>query len=179
MKYLDDIELLKNFRDRRNDVLSEIYNRYSHLVYGVCLKYLESRDESLDTVVEIFESLFEKIPAHTITNLKSWLYSVTKNHCLMKIRKTKKQEEALYRHYFYKKEYYNPDTSENELTFNIKIETALAQLTNEQKICIEMFYYENKSYNEISDETGFPIKSVKSYLQNGKIKLKKIMEDTI
>jgi RNA polymerase sigma-70 factor (ECF subfamily) len=177
MRNLSDTELISNFRNRRNEILEEIYNRYSHLVYGVCLKYLESRDDSLDAVVEIFEILLEKIPEHTITNFKSWLYSLTKNHCLMKLRKIKRQQESFNKHFTVQQEFYEPEVMEREMFPYEKIEQALEYLTEEQRICIEMFYYQQKSYVNIADETGFSIKSVKSYLQNGKIKLKKIIDE--
>lgn len=179
MKYLNDIELIRNFDNRSQDALAEIYNRYSHLVYGVCLKYLESKEESLDTVVEIFESLLDKIPANTITNFKSWLYSVTKNHCLMKLRKSKRQQQSLESQYSYETNFYNPEVLDEETVQYEQIESALLQLSEEQQICIELFYYQQKSYVEIAKETGYPVKSIKSYLQNGRIKLKKIIEEQL
>lgn len=179
MRNFTDIELLKNFKSHENEILEEIYKRYSHLVYGVCLKYLDSKDESLDTVVEIFELLIDKIPKHTIYNFKSWLYSVTKNHCLMKLRKLKREQEALAEHYIINQNSNDLESFELEMLYSEKVENALEQLSNEQRICIELFYYQNKSYTEIFEETGFEIKSVKSYLQNGRIKLKKLIEEQL
>ncbi len=176
MKNLSDIEIVKIFSSKKNEALEEIYNRYSSLVYGVCLKYLGSRDESLDTVVEIFGVITEKIPQHEITNFSSWLYSVTKNHCLMKLRKDKRTNEAM-RNYYAESDNLEEEISDEELVINEKLEEAICLLSHEQKICVELFYYQKKSYSEISDITGFTVKLVKSYLQNGKIKLKKILEE--
>ncbi len=178
MKNLSDIELVKIFSSHKNQALEEIYNRYSALVYGVCLKYLGSRDESLDAVVDVFGVISEKISSHEITNFSSWLYSVTKNHCLMKLRKDKRTNEAM-KGYYAESEITEESNTEDELVINEKVEVAICQLSEEQKICIELFYYQRKSYTEISDITGFTIKSVKSYLQNGKIKLKKILEEQL
>ncbi len=177
MKNLNDIQLVEIFESQRNATLEEIYNRYSDLVYGVCLKYLGNRDESLDAVIEVFEQLLVKIPAHTISNFSSWLYSLTKNHCLMKIRKDKRKQKALQDLYAKQgKVVHEVDSIEETIPVK-KIEEALCQLPSEQKVCIVMFYYQSKSYSEISGVTGFPEKAVKSYLQNGRVKLKKIMEE--
>lgn len=176
MQNLTDIEVINFFNSKRNQALEEIYNRYSALVYGVCLKYLGSREESLDTVVEIFTLLTEKVPHHEIFNFSSWLYSVTKNHCLMKLRTHKRQSEAL-KNYVQDTEPITPEILEEEIVIGENLEKAICQLSSEQKFCIELFYYQKKSYSEISEITGFTIKSVKSHLQNGKIKLKKIMEE--
>jgi RNA polymerase sigma-70 factor (ECF subfamily) len=53
-----------------------------------------------------------------------------------------------------------------------KLKDALVRLSEEQKKCIELFYFKEKSYKEVSDLTGFSINEVKSYLQNGKRNLK-------
>ena len=61
------------------------------------------------------------------------------------------------------------DEKENSIA---QLETALNGLSKEQKQCIILFYYKNKSYNEIVDLTGFSTNEVKSYIQNGKRNLK-------
>ena len=54
---------------------------------------------------------------------------------------------------------------------------AVSRLNAEQKICIELFYLENKSYAEIVQSTGYDLNYVKSYIQNGKRNLKKMLEN--
>ena len=58
---------------------------------------------------------------------------------------------------------------------NAKLEEmngALMQLKEGQKICVELFYLEEKSYQEIVDQTGYSMLEVKSFIQNGKRNLK-------
>ena len=175
MNRMSDIEVLQVFTSSPSKALEEIYRRYASLVYGVCLKYLNSREDSLDEVTEIFTELPQKIANSDILNFRSWLYSVTKNHCLMRLRKEQRIENAL-------SEYIYNEQIESESPDIIKypshlIEDAICMLSPEQKLCVEMFYYEKKTYAEITHLTGFDHNSVKSYLQNGKIKLKKILEE--
>jgi RNA polymerase sigma-70 factor (ECF subfamily) len=59
---------------------------------------------------------------------------------------------------------------------NNKLKKCLEELSNEQKRCIELFYYKEKCYKEISDITNYDIKKVKSYMQNGKRNLKNCLE---
>lgn len=172
MRELSDIEIISQFESNRNDALEELYNRYATLVYGLCLKYLNSRDDSLDAVTDIFTFVGDKILLHEISNFKSWLYSVSKNHCLMKLRKDKRVENAM-SGYFTELIVEDSDKYiDTEL-----MQKAICMLSQEQKTCIELFYYEKKTYSEITEITGFDYKLVKSYLQNGKIKLKKILEE--
>jgi RNA polymerase sigma-70 factor (ECF subfamily) len=64
---------------------------------------------------------------------------------------------------------------ENEERIEL-LHLALAQLKPEQQQCVRMFYIDDRSYQHISDQTGFEVKKVKSYIQNGKRNLQLIME---
>jgi RNA polymerase sigma-70 factor (ECF subfamily) len=56
------------------------------------------------------------------------------------------------------------------------LEKGLENLDEEQRICLKMFYLEKKSYQEITEFTGYDLNKVKSYIQNGKRNLKIFME---
>ena len=178
-KELSDEELLGKFKVSENmEWLGQLYKRYMQLVYGVCLKYFKDREKASDGVMEVFEKLVQELPRNDVSNFKSWLYVVTKNYCLMTIR----HEKSIYnKEDIFKKEQLT--FMENQLDWHPfennghEIpETSLAgcieKLKEHQKKCIEMFYIENKCYNEISGELCVEIKKVKSHIQNGKRMLK-------
>jgi len=152
-----------------------------HLVYGVCLKYFKNSDLSKDAVIDIYEKIQSSIHNHEIKNFKSWLYVVTKNYCLMELRKNSgtrvlvSSEEELANFMETTPELHPIDREQNEA-----VEKALAdcieKLKTEQKSCIRLFYFENKCYREISAELKLEEKKVKSFIQNGKRNLKICME---
>ena len=57
-----------------------------------------------------------------------------------------------------------------------KMRSAVNLLSEDQKICIQLFYYDKLSYQEISNQTGLDLNMVKSHIQNGKKRLKTIMQ---
>ena len=172
--YLSDEELLLEFSKTEDvSVFGELYHRYIPLVYGLCLKYLSDKDSAQDAVMDIFEAVLKKLPQYEVKNFKTWLYSVSKNHCLQHLRKEKGV-------FFLKVE---EDFMENDDFFTLidkpqtKEETdalahCLGTLSNEQKKSIEFFYLEEKSYADIVELTGYALTKVKSYIQNGKRNLK-------
>jgi len=176
-------ELLADFASTGNlEVLGELYSSYMHLVYGVCLKYLKDRDDSMDAVMQIFEKLIVEIPRHRIENFSSWLHVVTKNYCLMQLRSQKSQLKNA--------EEWISDTTvfmENSIALHPidedqpDMEKALLdcieRLKDEQKECIRLFYYENKCYQEISYNLQIEEKKVKSHLQNAKRNLKLCLDE--
>jgi RNA polymerase sigma-70 factor (ECF subfamily) len=178
-----DEDLLNEFTLTGNlEVLGELYSGYMHLVYGVCLKYLKDRDESMDAVMQIFEKLITEIPRHRIENFRSWLHVVTKNYCLMQLRSQKSQEERL-------NEWMNDSLvlmenssglhpiDEDEPDMEKALANCIERLKDEQKECIRQFYYENRCYNEIAFNMDLDEKKVKSHLQNAKRNLKLCLEE--
>jgi len=177
---LSDADLLGKYREKYDPEYSgELFNRYLHLVYGVCLKYLGNRDDSQDAVMTLYEMISDKLKTHEVVYFKSWLYMVTKNHCLMTLRKRKGEhligiDESL----FMENQpamHLNDETVDMEGNLT-KLEKCMEELKQQQQQCVRLFYLEEKSYQEVSRETRFPLKEVKSYIQNGKRNLKLCME---
>lgn len=173
-----DSELILEYKNSGNNVLVGIlYKRYAHLVLGLCIKYLKDKDEAQDAVMQIFEKLLQDLLKHQIEFFKSWLYTYSKNHCLMNLRLKQsklKKEIQLYENatlFMEKEEEEHHHINEKEKQYEL-LELAIQGLSPEQKICIECFYLRNKSYQEIADQTGYSLNEVKSYIQNGKRNLK-------
>lgn len=184
MQSLTDEQLVARYaRTRDAEYVGQLYERYTHLVFAVCMKYLGNEEEAEDTVMLLFEKLLEELKHARIETFKSWLYTVTKNQCLMQLRHRKTVERSR-------------DTLLKELETEIMesgdevhlinensdrdhhLEKALCRLNEAQRRCIELFYLEERSYHEVSETTGYSLNEVKSHLQNGRRNLKIILEKT-
>ncbi len=179
LKKMEDIELVGLYKQtRENSYYGEIVERYMHLVYGLCYKYFENRDESRDAAMEIFEIMMHDIPKFEIRSLKNWMCIVSRNHCLKKLGKSRAtaRKNVLYGKQQDRYVEFSPETTLGEKEFKDlsleKLPDAMESLNNDQKKCVELFYLQDKSYHEVADITGFSIKQVKSYIQNGKRNLK-------
>lgn len=176
---LSDTELIAAYQQHHEQhVLAQLFFRYSDLVYGVCVKYLNDQEAAKDAVMNIYQELLEKVKHHQIDNFKSWLYVVTKNHCLMQIRKNKKSQTTE----FNNEVVHSEDFSHLESVFEKerqldKLGGCMEKLNEEQRRTVRLFYLENKCYNEITNLTGFDWNKVRSLVQNGRRNLKICMED--
>jgi len=176
-----DKDLAATYRESGDlKVLATLYARYMELVYGVCLKYLPDTEQAKDAVMQLFEELVEKVKKHPVDNFKSWLYTVAKNHCLMQLRSSKHRRTVDI----------SPDLMQSgeELHLNgelqkeaefKKLERCLQTLSAEQKQAVELFYLQEKCYNEIVEITGTDWNKVRSLIQNGRRNLKICMEQAI
>ena len=176
--------LIQAFKDTGETAyFAALFQRYLHLVYGACRKYIADAEDCKDLTMDVFETALKKIPHQNISSFNHWIYAVTRNTCIDKIRRTEKkaiatgnwkkmkESEAI----FMENEGLLRLSNENNITTKHLLEMGLAQLSVPQRQCVELFFLKNQSYKKIEAQTGFSAKQVKSYLQNGKRRLQIII----
>jgi RNA polymerase sigma-70 factor (ECF subfamily) len=174
--HISDNELLERFyADGKNEWLGIILERYTFLLLGVCMKYLKNEEESKDAVQQIFLKAITELGKYKVDYLKSWLYMVAKNYCLMKLRDKHIIVPADEQKGLTSQESDKESLIEKEVALTY-LEKALEELNTEQKTCVTLFYLQKRSYQEITEETGFTLLQVKSHIQNGKRNLKILVE---
>ena len=178
IKDLDDTALIAQYKSTGDlEVLGTLYNKYMALVYGVCLNYLKDEEASKDAVMQIFEELVLKLKIHEVQNFKSWLHVLTRNHCLMALRKLAKNNTVPLEDNFVENSDFvhldMEDTKEKQLG---TMEKCMQTLPEEQRISVDLFYLQEKCYKEVAEITGYEMLKVKSYIQNGKRNLKICIE---
>jgi len=176
--HISDNELMEQYyATHDNEMLGALLQRYTLLLLGVCMKYLKNEEEAKDSVQQIFLKVITEVKKYKVTYFKSWLYMIARNYCLMLLRDkhgrvVKELNESL------------AITEDADIKTNIvekdkvldHIEEALNELNEEQKSCVILFYLQKRSYQEISERTGFSLLQVKSYIQNGKRNLKLLVD---
>ena len=177
-KHISDQELLERFyADRDNQWLGILLERYTLLLLGVCMKYLKNEELARDSVQQIFLKAITELQKYRVEYFKSWIYMVAKNHCLMQLRdKPGKNTIEV-------KDSIPAETDEtdkeslllNEKTYEYMGE-ALKELNAEQQLCVTLFYMEKKSYQQITEQTGYSMMQVKSHIQNGKRNMRILIE---
>lgn len=179
---LSDEEVLRQYRLHQDpEFIGELYTRYTHLVYGNCLHYLDDAEQARDAVMQIFEGLFDSLTKTEVRNFSSWLFQVSRNHCLMELRKRKTRKRAQIQlrldedvEFMESAEEVHLNT-EDEMFSRETLVKALEALNPDQRKCLELMYLENNSYQQIVEITGIEWKQVKSHIQNGKRNLRKVL----
>jgi RNA polymerase sigma factor (sigma-70 family) len=179
---ITDQELLENFyASHDNKWLGILLERYTLLLLGVCMKYLKNEEEAKDSVQQIFLKAITELNKYRVEYFKSWVYMVAKNHCLMKIRDRQGKIPAELTEKLTASADAGTDMDtlwENDKTLDLMAQS-LKELNPEQQQCVTLFYLDKKSYLEISEQTGYNLLQVKSYIQNGKRNLRILIEKKI
>ena len=179
----DDQFLIDQFGQSNDQIwLLRLFQKYEHLIYGVCLKYSQDPDWSKDLSSQIYEKLLSKTPDLRTTNFKSWLFGLCKNHCIDQLRKQDKKTSVLekFKEFQIQQEAHVEFSQEQRLIIEEEddkakraIKMASKELSTQQILCLNLFYIQRLSYFEICQETGMNTQMVKSHLQNGKRKMRR------
>ncbi len=176
---LSDQQLIQRYKSTLDkEWVATLFGRYVDLLYGLSLKHLKQSDECIDTVFEVFELIVEKLKIHEIDNFKSWLYRVACNYCIDKIRKSKNKTidiGAAHLHLIDDSFDLIDDMKEKEMILE-KINACMLGLTSHQRASIEMFFFQEKSYQIIAGELNITWDQTRSLIQNGKRNLKICMQ---
>ncbi len=177
LQHISEEALLAMYYQQRDNIyIGELLSRYTLRLLGVCLKYLKDEDSAKDMVQQVFEKVLQDIGKYKIDNFGGWLYRIAQNACISQIRlkkpvayeaelMTQPVEEDADRAYFWA-----VDRKYEHL------QTALGRLKPDQGVCVEAFFLQKKSYQEIAHEYGYSLAEVKSHIQNGKRNLRIIIE---
>lgn len=174
----DDQTLIAAYRQSADlKVVATLYQRYLDLLYGVCLKYLGEPETAKDSVMDIFEELSRKLLIHEVVHFKGWLYTLAKNHCLMKLRSSGRTRTQTFDPELMQTEEdaHLNDRMEKEEQFD-RLSACVETLPPEQKTVITLFYLQDKCYKEIETLTGMEWNKVRSHIQNGRRNLRLCMQ---
>jgi RNA polymerase sigma-70 factor (ECF subfamily) len=177
-----DAELLTLFKQTtQNQYLGELLERYTLLVFGVCINYLKDQTSAQDATQQVFEKVIKEVVKYEIPYFKSWLYSVAKNQCLMQLRNSSNKIHNT------SQEIDDLElTAEDDSGLKLReyllqdkleiLQESLQNLNKDQSNCINLFYLQKLSYREIENKTGLNFQQIKSNIQNGKRNLKLMLE---
>lgn len=175
--HISEQELLRRFyQDRNKEWLGILLQRYTLLLLGVCMKYLKNEEAARDAVQQIFLKAITELEKYEVEFIKSWLYMIAKNHCLMQFRDKNRQLVEL------SEQMAETEDSDEKLSIKEKdqlldwMHESIKNLNPEQQQCVTLFYLEKKSYQQVAEETGYSILQVKSSIQNGKRNLRLMIQ---
>lgn len=167
----EDREIIEGFSKGSTEKASTAFVRkYQSFVYSSALRYLKDYDDADDAAQEVFIKALANIHKFKgSSSLKTWLYRITVNHCITVIRK--KSVKKVFS--IFSKDEDNrvidlPDanpTPEKKLEaaeLNEKLITALGMLPEKQRETFSLRYFDELSYEEISDMLGTSVGGLKA-----------------
>jgi len=178
---LKDEDLINKYRfSHDNTYLGELYLRYLPYVYGVALNQLKSQTEAEELSMTVFNKISSDLKRIEVRQFSEWLYKLVLDLCNIEVRKKSvgkgESKQILIEELSDEKNDLYINTEEGAKLDANSLRLAINTLNENQKICIDLFYIQNKSYQEVAEMTGYTINQVITNIQNGKRLLKSYLE---
>ena len=186
-----DYELvLKATKYNDQQAFSDLMDRYKDSIYFMLLKMVNNKDDAEDLTIEAFGKAFNSLKQYTPNYaFSTWLFKIASNNCIDFLRKKKKKIMSI------DNSIENKDgdeiaielksdarTPEQETIRDQKIEvmrTYVKKLKPRYETLVEMRYFKEMSYEEISTELGLPLGTVKAQLFRAREFLYNLMKHNI
>ncbi len=166
----DESSILQKYQTGDLAYLLDLYRPYMHLVYGLAFKFFREPKQSQEIVYCIFKKLINDIKRQEIRVFGSWLYTMSQDYCKRwqsRGRSDVDQLVALGETSSAPITFYNEDDEAFEKEIST-MEDEIVNLKKEQEKCLELFFTEQKCFQEIADITGWDVSLIKRHLRNAK-----------
>ena len=173
-----DEQLVVEIRENNKELYSEVMHRYQTKLSHYLKKFFRSQDELDDVLQEVFIKAYKNLYGFDIDKkFSSWIYRIAHNEAINHIKKNKRKNISL-------------DETEWEIVdekldlheeFDSKqmgerIQRAMGELKEKYREPLILYFFEQKSYEEISDILRLPRNTVGILIMRGKTKLKDILK---
>ena len=175
---LSDEQLVAEIRENNKELYSEIMRRYQTKLSHYLKKFFRSQDELDDVLQEVFIKVYRNLYGFDIEKkFSSWIYRITHNEAINHLKKNSKKNISLDEtEWEIIDEKLDLPSHVDSVQLREKIQVALSELKEKYREPLILYYFEQKTYEEISDILHLPRNTVGILIMRGKSKLKEILK---
>ncbi len=162
----DEMRLVARVRAGDQQALAELYDRYSHVVYGVALRVLQDTGAAEDVLQDIFLQLWRKPDAFDSSrgSLSAWLAVIARHRSIDRLRKRRPETEL--EDCVIVSATDLRDETERSLVIE-KVRVVMNEMSPDQRAAMEMAFFQGLTHTEIAEKTGEPLGTIKTRIRSG------------
>ena len=170
-------ELIELLKLRSQSAFNYLYDNYSGALYSVVLSVVQDKELANDVLQEVFIKVFRQIDQYNAEKgrLFTWLVNISRNAGIDTLRSKgyhlQKQNREL------TENVYSAAGSENIETDKIGLRKIVHRLNEDQKILVELAYFQGYTQDEISKMLNIPLGTVKTRLRSAIIHLREFLKN--
>jgi RNA polymerase sigma-70 factor (ECF subfamily) len=162
-----------------------LVRRHETMVYNYCLRMTRNSSDARDLLQEVFLAVYRHLPSYRNEGqFKGWMMRIAANKTMDLLRMRQRSPrlstddsavEAVQQ--WQAPDYHNPDQIYEQGNDNRRIHALLQSLPPEQRLVVELKFFQHRTFEEIAVQTSTPVNTVKSRLYASLQKLKDTMEE--
>jgi RNA polymerase sigma-70 factor (ECF subfamily) len=175
---IDDVALLKAIAGKDEKAVSQLYDRYRVVLFGLLVRILNNREEAEDVLQELFLQVWHRAGDYDPNRGRpfTWLVTLARSRAIDRLRSVASRERVA-------------SESAREVTEEVSdavadavrseqrgiVTSALSQLPEEQQKALVLAYFDGLTQSEIADRLGAPLGTVKTRMRAGMMKLREVL----
>ncbi len=176
-----DEDLILQYQNGKSEAYQVLFERYKKPILNFALRILGNRADAEDATGEVFlVLLINKTAYNPKAKFKTWLYTVTRNTCISKLRKrksvfslwTKREGEDEYEPWDIPDEGDSPGVALVKKEEEMAVKIAVQKLPEPQKSALILREYHSLNYEQISQILGVSTSNVKILIFRARERLK-------
>ena len=175
---LDELDCIHDVLAGRSERFAPLVQTYQAMVYRVCLRFTRNPSAAEDLAQDVFIKAFDSIHSfREDSSFSTWLYQVTLRKCLDWRREQMREWQWRGNVDSAAMQMQDGETPEEQLVnkeTRHEVRQWVDQLRDPYRQVVILFYFDHCSYDEISQKTGIPVKTVESQLYRAKRQLRNL-----
>ncbi len=177
-----EIELLRRIGGGDRDAFSQLYDRFSGVLFATAYRVLNNQEAAEDVLQDVFVQIWEKAALYDPTRGKplTWAITLTRNKAIDRLRSVQRrnrlgdelEREAETFEQFDDKS--SVDAVESAEKSKL-VRQAIGKLSKDQREAIDLAFFSGLTQTEIAERLGEPLGTVKARIRRGMMKLKDLL----
>jgi RNA polymerase sigma-70 factor (ECF subfamily) len=164
---LSDEDIAADVVNGKRELFRLLIDRHERRVTGLGYSFFHSADDVADFVQDVFLKAFRSLPQfQNRARFSTWLYRIAYTSALNQ-RDRRKEYRSLSEN-DYESAYRTPEEEHIKVLLRDAVRQAVTELPEKYRICVDLFFFYDRSYNEIEMITGYPVNTIKSHVFRAK-----------
>lgn len=168
----DEQGLIARSRQGDREAQAALFSRYQEAVVRWAERVVKRTEDAQDIAQDVFLKVFQHLPKYRGESAFSvWIYRITYNLSLNFLQRVQRRQVPLEDHHLEGLTADSPISDPGGLVASARDEAALAaiqQLPPHYQLVITLYYFEDRSYQDIADILNIPLNTVKTHLRRAK-----------
>jgi RNA polymerase sigma-70 factor (ECF subfamily) len=165
------VHLIQQVANQDRDAFSQLYDRFSSLVFSLAMRMLRARSDAEDLLQEVFVQVWRQAQNYSAErgSPEAWIVNIARSRAIDKIRSIRRMEKSfvLTDDPARAESSDNVESSAAESETRMAMNSALANLPETQRKVLELAYFDGLTQTEIANRLAEPLGTVKTRMRSG------------
>jgi RNA polymerase sigma-70 factor, ECF subfamily len=173
------VRLIQQVAQQDREAFSQLYDRFSTLVFTLAMRMLKTRSDAEDLLQEVFVQVWRQAQGYSAErgSPEAWLINIARSRAIEKIRSIRRMERSfvLTGDPARAESGENVESSVVESEVRMAMNSALANLPRAQRKILELAYLDGLTQTEIAQRLVEPLGTIKTRMRSGIQRLREIV----